>query len=156
MKRLSTIRLLVGIFISCVLILTLIIHGPKLEQEYLPVITETVAQDVYMDNDKIIVTGKFNKVRNCTLHTISAYLTDDQDDDKKERVNIEILDLGRTKPIPLPLGNYEFGPWVISPGHLVKTKESRLVVYTTHTCHAFYTSSSRLIEVDLAEVLQRK
>lgn len=115
---------------------TVLALSQHIETNYLPVIDKIqyVQTDATGDN-KVLVWGKVNKVRECEFENISFY--------KKTRYGNELVASERLVPrkySSAPKGSYDFGPYRVNMTEAELNSTS--VIKFLHTCHPLYPTES--------------
>lgn len=115
---------------ACLLVL---ITSQSLEHEFLPVVKDFTVLTTEHFNDKVIISGTFNKVRDCRFIEITAYSGD-------RLATLVYSDTSEHVAKSRAKGPQAFGPWVIQPDN-----KKQLVLEARHRCHILWDSTSDLI-----------
>lgn len=115
---------------ACLLVL---ITSQSLEHEFLPIVKDFTVLTTEHFNDKVIISGTFNKVRDCRFIEITAYSGD-------RLAMLAYNDTADHVVRSRARGFQEFGPWVIQPDN-----KKPLTIEARHKCHILWDSTSDLI-----------
>lgn len=141
---------LVALAVILSLIIAAINVGPDIEEKYYPVVTDTgdikiKISPLYIESVNIVLIGKFNKVRDCALHAISAEIGNSV-------AGINVYDSEEILSETLSKGLYEFGPWVVTPTIQPNYASDWLVIKGTFMCHKFYHTTSVLVKYKISDI----
>jgi hypothetical protein len=118
------------------------------EHVFMPVVKDFIVQDIKQEDTKIILSGWMRKDRNCKFAGIVANGTDAKG--KEVDVNLSFRD-SINHNATRPIGTQPWGPWTIElPIH---PNINRVSLTSIHHCHPAWTTTTKLIEIDLRETL---
>jgi len=120
------------------------------ERILFPVVKDFNITSVIADKYGLEVKGEFEKTRNCRCVTVTAYMYDGPEDKIPKLIPVRISTediLANKYRAPIP---QKWGPWYITTGDLRGDEDVRISLYITHRCHAMYTVTQKLGEIDLA------
>lgn len=110
-----------------------VLLAKEIENRYFPVVNDVNITIALPDGDGVLLSGTFNKRRDCHFVEANASAGD-------LPLDLEFRDQRKNRAINRPVGPQVFGPWRISPTAF----PLRIVV--RHECHPLWFSTTTMLE----------
>lgn len=136
-------RLLEMIF-GAFLFICIVTSSKTIESKFFPVIAGFNITHIKERDDGIEIRGMMNKVRECNNASMSAYV---KTSTSSAPVPVNYM-LEDNAPENRAAIHQSWGPWVIFIPETYDSADVRL--FTTHTCHVFYDTSTNIYNFSLA------